>query len=138
MYYFKIVDNFISQFCSVNYMYNYTINRMLARFELFNDQSFNQNNRQDLNAVTSAIFFKPWCLVLAQLSSIYLFNLSNFRHALPKWHKTNATIRGILTALYTLKFTRDPLINRLLLCKNPIILQWDFQLYTYNIDVMEK
>ena len=28
---------------------------MLARFELFNDQSFDQNNRQDLNAVTSAI-----------------------------------------------------------------------------------
>jgi hypothetical protein len=28
---------------------------MLARFELFNDQSFYQNNRQDLNAVTSAI-----------------------------------------------------------------------------------
>jgi hypothetical protein len=42
-----------------------------------------------------------------------------------------------LTALYTLKFTRDPLINRLLLCKNPRILQWDFQLYKYNIDVME-
>jgi hypothetical protein len=48
------------------------------------------------------------------------------------------TILGILTALYTLKFTRDPLINRSLLCKNPRILQGDFQLYKYNIDVMEK
>ena len=28
---------------------------MLARFELFNGESFYQNNRQDLNAVTSAI-----------------------------------------------------------------------------------
>ena len=28
---------------------------MLARFELFNDQPFYQNNRQDLKAVTSAI-----------------------------------------------------------------------------------
>ena len=28
---------------------------MLAHFELFNDQPFYQNNRQDLNAVTSAI-----------------------------------------------------------------------------------
>ena len=61
-----------------------------------------------------------------------------FRHSLPKWHKTNATIRGILTALYTLKFSRDPLINRSLLCKHPRILQGDFQLYKYNIDVMEK
>ena len=46
--------------------------------------------------------------------------------------------RGILTALYTLKFTRDPLINRSLLCKNPRILKGDFQLFKYNIDVMEK
>ena len=44
----------------------------------------------------------------------------------------------ILTALYTLKFTWDPLINRSLLCKNPRILQGYFQLYKYNIDVMEK
>jgi hypothetical protein len=84
---------------------------MLARFELFNDQSFNQNNRQDLYT--------------------YLIFLI-FRYALRKWHKTNATIRGILTALYTLKCTRDPLINRSLLCKNPRILQGDFQLYQYN------
>ena len=42
--------------------------------------------------------------------------------------KTNATIRGILTALYTLKFTRDPLINRSFLCKNPRILQGDFKI----------
>jgi hypothetical protein len=40
--------------------------------------------------------------------------------------------------IYTLKFTRDPLINRSVLCKNPRILQGDFQLYKYNIDVMEK
>jgi hypothetical protein len=36
------------------------------------------------------------------------------------------------------EFTRDPLINQSLLCKNPRILQEDFQLYKYNIDVMEK
>jgi hypothetical protein len=95
---------------------------MLARFELFNDQSFNQNNRQDL--CSSAQY--PYLIFLL------------FRHALHKWHKPNATIRGILTALYTLKFTRDPLINRSLLCKHPRILQWAFQLYKYNIDVMEK
>ena len=92
---------------------------MLAHFELFNDQTFYQNNRQDL-------------LSSAQYS--YLI----FRYSLPKWHKTNATIRGILTALYTLKFTRDPLFNRSLLCKNPRIPQGDFQLYKYNIDVKEK
>ena len=92
---------------------------MLAHFELFNDQTFYQNNRQDL-------------LSSAQYS--YLI----FRYSLPKWHKTNATIRGILTALYTLKFTRDPLINRSLLCKHPRILPWAFQLYKYNIDVMLK
>ena len=95
---------------------------MLARFELFNDQSFNQNNRQDL--CSSAQY--PYLIFLL------------FRHALHKWHKPNATIRGILTALNTLKFTRDPLINRSLLCKHQRILQWDFQLYKYNIDVMEK
>jgi hypothetical protein len=39
---------------------------------------------------------------------------------------------------YTLKCTRDPLINRSLLCRNPRILQGDFKLYEYNIDVMEK
>jgi hypothetical protein len=36
------------------------------------------------------------------------------------------------------KITRDPLINRSLLCKSPRNLQGDFQLYKYNIDVMEK
>ena len=46
--------------------------------------------------------------------------------------------RGISTTLYTLKFTWDPPINRSLLCKNPMILQGDFQLYKYNLDVMEK
>ena len=77
--------------------------------------------------------------VLFQLSSAqyaYLIFLI-FRYPLHKWHKTNATIRGILTALYTLKCTRDHLINRSLLCKNPRILQGDFQLYKYNIDVIE-
>ena len=61
-----------------------------------------------------------------------------FRHSLPKWHKTNATIPDILTALYALNFNRDPLINRSLLRKILRILQGDFQLYKYNIDVMEK
>ena len=81
------------------------------------------------------LFFKPRCLVLAQFSSIYLFNLSVWTH---KWHKANSTIRGILTALYTLKCTRDPLINLSLLCRNPRILQGDFKLSKYNIDVMEQ
>ena len=84
------------------------------------------------------LFFKPRCLVLAQFSSIYLFNLSNLSVCTHKWHKANSTIRRILTALYTLKCTRDPLINRSLLCRNPRILQGDFKLYKYNIDVMEK
>ena len=44
----------------------------------------------------------------------------------------------ILTALYTLEFTRHPLINLSLLCKNPRNLQGDFQLYKYKIDVMEN
>ena len=106
---------------------------MLARFELLNDQSFYQNNRQDLCSYF-CYYLNPD--VLFQLSSAqysYLIFLI-FRYALHKWHKTNATIRGILTALYT----RDPLINRSLLCKNPRIPQGDFQLYKYNIDVMEK
>jgi hypothetical protein len=84
------------------------------------------------------LFFKPRCLVLAQFSSIYLFNLSNLSVCTHKWHKANSTIRRILTALYTLKCTRDPLINRSLLCRNPRILQGDFKLYKYNIDVVEK
>jgi hypothetical protein len=84
------------------------------------------------------LFFKPRCLVLAQFSSIYLFNLSNLSVCTHKWHKANSTIRRILTALYTLKCTRDPLINRSLLCRSPRILQGDFKLYKYNIDVMEK
>ena len=84
------------------------------------------------------LFFKPRCLVLAQFSSIYLFNLSNLSVCTHKWHKANSTIRCILTALYTLKCTRDPLINRSLLYRNPRILQGDFKLYKYNIDVMEK
>ena len=50
----------------------------------------------------------------------------------PNWNKI------LYCIVYSKKFTRDPLINRLLLCKNPRILQWDFQLYKYNIDVMEK
>ena len=110
---------------------------MLACFELFNDQSFYQNNWQDLcsyfcYSLNPDVFFQ---LSSAQYS--YLIFLI-FRYALHKWHTTNATIRGILTALYTLQFTRDPLINRSLLCKNPRILQGAFQLYKYNIDVMEK
>jgi hypothetical protein len=110
---------------------------MLARFELFNDQSFYQNNRQDLCSYFCYSLNPDVLFLLSSAQYTYLIFLL-FRHSLPKWHKTNALIRGILTALYTLKFTRDPLINRSILCKNPRILQGDFQLYKYNIDLMEK
>ena len=109
---------------------------MLARFELFNDQLFYQNNRQDLCSHFCYSLNPDGLFQLSLAQYTYLIFLI-FRYALHKWHKTNATIRGILTALYTLKCTRDPLINRSLLCKNPRILQGDFQLYKYNIDVME-
>jgi hypothetical protein len=52
------------------------------------------------------------------------------------WQKKSWKVQ--MVNKYTLKFTRDPLINPSLLCKNPRILQGDFQLYKYNIDVMEK
>ena len=110
---------------------------MLALFELFNDQSFYQNNRQDLWSHFCYSLIPDVLHYLSSAQYTYLIFLI-FRYALRKWHKTKATIRGILTALYTLKFTRDPLINRSFPWKNPKILQEDFQLYKYNIDVMEK
>jgi hypothetical protein len=84
------------------------------------------------------LFFKPSCLVLAQFSSIYLFNLSNLSTCTSQMAQSECNHPRHFDALYTLKFTLDPLINRSLLCKNPRILQGDFQLYQYNIDVMEK